>query len=452
MKTRYFRNAPLKALIGCALLFFGFSCSKTTEKIGNGLLPESDHMAVSFTDTIELSCHAESIDSMATKGMTTILLGSMVDPVMGRTDASIFTQLHLSATNQRFGAEPVVDSIVLQLAISGYYGDTTTLQTVHVYELADTLSSYSNYYQCSDVEVKPNDLANGFQFYPRPRTTGTVVGTDTLTHSIIRIPLDNSFGEQLVQADSTLYDTPEQFKTFLSGLKICCEPVSQGGAICYFYPTSNDITVLQLYYRESPDEESSRRFNFYITADDVYFNQYQHDYTLGSDLFTQQLVEGDTSLGQQTLYLQSMGGIRSVIRFPNLRRWTEGFDPQEHLVINEAKLILPASSILDDSSVYKAPSSLALLSIQPDGTTALLPDYYEGNNYYGGSYSSEQHNVVFRIGEYVQRVLSNKTDSEGLYLSINGAAFNAQRWIIAGPAADQEERMRCEIKYSIVTE
>lgn len=452
MKLNRFFARSWKALVLCVLAMMGFSCSKTTEKIGNGLLHESDHLAAFYTDTIELVCHAETIDSMATRGMTALLLGSMMDPVMGRTDAGFFTQLHLSAPNQRFGTDPVVDSVVLQLAISGYYGDTTALQTVHVYELADTLSAYEIYYQCSDMEVMPTDLAGGYQFQPHPTTSGMVIGDDTLTHSVIRIPLDLSFGQRLMDADTSYYSSADAFKEYVHGIKVCCEPVSEGGSICYLYPTNNDVTVLQLYYHESSTgEEIARRYNYYITSADIYFSQFNHDYTLGSPDFVEQVVEHDTTLGQEVLYVQSTGGIRSLIRFPHLTQWEDSLE-HAHILFNEARLILPASAQVDDSSCYRPPTTCALVSINPDGSTSLIPDYYEGTSYYGGGYNTGTGIVSFRIAEYLQRVMQGKLESQGLYLSIQGAAFNSQRWIIAGPNAAEENRMRCEIKYSIVGE
>ena len=389
---------------------------------------------------------------MPTKGISTVLLGSMMDPVMGLTDANVITQLHLSSTNQYFGDDPVIDSVVLQLSLAGYYGDTTTMQTVHVYELADTLSSTETYYQISDINVNATDLANGYQFAPRPHKAFTVVGNDTLTQPVIRIPLDNSFGERMAAADSAVFSSTEAFKQFFYGLKICCESVSQGGAISYITPTSNTITQLQVYYRETPDA-NQMRYYFYITSEDVYFNQYIHDYSLGSDEFVRQVVQGETELGQQCLYLQAMGGVRTVLQFPDLMDWAEEVKEEgSHLIINEAKLIMPALTSAIDTCVFLAPSSLALLSMNEDGTTSLLPDYMEGTSYYGGNYSHAKKKVTFRISEYLQSILLGDQTSQGIYVSIVGASYNAQRLVIAGPEANQDNVLKCEIKYSIVKE
>lgn len=439
-----------KTLIISVLVVLFSSCSKTTESIGNGLLSENDHIGAYYIDTLQLNCHSVRIDTLLTKNLTTVLLGSMMDPVMGLTNANLFTQLHISSTNHYFGDNPVIDSVVLQLAYTGYYGDTTTMQTVHVYELADTLSSSDSYYQFSEVVTNGFDLANNFQFQPRPKTIHAVVGNDTLSQAVLRIPLDNSFGEQLAAADSAVFSTPIAFKDYFHGLKICCESVSQNGAICYFNPTSNTTTKLQIYYRENPDA-NPMRYDFYITSDDVYFNQYQHDYTLGSPEFTQQVLQEDTLLGQTQLYVQSMGGIRCFIGFPDLLEWAEALqDNGTHLIINEAKLVIP-TAVTPDSSLLP-PASLALVSLKTSGITALLPDYMEGTGYYGGTYSSAKKSTTFRISEYLQGLILGNEDSKGIYLSIAGASFNAQRWIIAGPDANQDQTMKCEIKYSIVKE
>jgi hypothetical protein len=457
LKT-YYSKISFKALLFSALALLSLSCSKTTEKIGNGLLSENDLIGVYFTDTLQIVCHSEIVPEMNTKGLGTVLFGSMIDPVMGRTDANIFTQLHLSSTSQNFGAEVVVDSIVLQLGLTGYYGDTTTLQTVHVYELDESMSIDSNYHQFDDLAVKNIDLANGYQFRPHPKTYRTilqsVIGgttyTDTITQPIIRIPLDNSFGQYLATLDPTAYDSPDAFKDACYGLKISCESVTEDGAICYLTPTTNNLTQLQIYYRESPSSTKPMRYYFYITSEDAYFDQYLHDYTLGSPEFIQQVIDSNALLGQDQLYLQSMGGVRSVLTFPNLTKWSNTLEPHTHIVINEAKLIFPASETLDDNSDLTPPTTLALLNIVDADQTSLLQDYYEGASYYGGGYSNSNKNVTFRIGEHLQRVLMGTQETQGLYVSISGAAINAQRWIIAGPNA--ENGLQCQIKYSIVSE
>ena len=91
------------------------------------------------------------------------------------------------------------------------------------------------------------------------------------------------------------------------------------------------------------------------------------------------------------------------------------------------------------------------MNINENGSTSLLPDYLEGTAYYGGNYSSLSKNVIFRISEYLQEfILYNRNYNPRIYVNIMGAAFNAQRWIVAGPESHQDNKLKCEIKYSIV--
>lgn len=435
-------------MIGMLLLAFA-ACKKSPESIGNNLISDSEYIGAFHTDTVEVLCHSY-FDSVSTKNVSYALLGSMKDPVFGNSEAGFFTQLRLSLAGQSFGINPVVDSLVLQLSIGNYYGDTTVMQTVHVYELMDTLSGSSSYYNHSTVEYNPIDHANGYQFWPRPRTKVHVIGTDTVGHAILRIPLSEALGEYLINMDSVAYTQPDYFKSSFKGLYVTCDPVSQPGAITSISLTDNSYSLMQLYYHNAATPEKAMRYDYYVTTSDVYFNHIDHDYTQGSPEFVDQLVNGNTELGQQTVYLQTMGGVRTRILMPNIEHWSDTLDGS-YIVINEAKLILPVAETLTDS-LFRLPSNFILLGFNADSTTFLLPDYYEGTGYFGGSYNSNEKAVIFRISEYMQSIISEKRENHGLCLGINGAGYNAYRMILNGPQTTEEKKMRLEVTYSVVNE
>ena len=438
----------LALMIGMLLLAFA-ACRKSPETIGDNLISDSDYIGVFHTDTVEIVCHSY-FDSVSTKNVSYALLGSMKDPVFGNSEAGFYTQLRLSLAGQSFGTAPILDSLVLQLSINNYYGDTNVLQTVHVYELMDTLSGSSSYYNHSTVDFNPIDHANGYQFMPRPKTAKHLVGTDTVEHAIIRIPLSTALGEYLMNLDSTTYTQPDYFKNAFKGLYVTCDPVSQPGAITSITLTDNTYTLMQLYYHNAATPEKAMRYDYYVTSSDVYFNHINHDYTQGSPEFVEQLINGHAELGQQTVYLQTMGGVRTHILMPNIEHWADTLDGS-YIVINEAKLILPASDMLTDS-LFRLPSNFILLGFNADSTTYLLPDYYEGTSYFGGSYNSTEQAVIFRISEYMQGIITGKSENHGLSFGINGAGYNAQRIIINGPQSMEEKKMRLAVTYSIVSE
>ena len=438
----------LALMIGMLLLAFA-ACKKSPETIGNNLISDSDYIGVFHTDTVEIVCHSY-FDSVSTKNVSYALLGSMKDPIFGNSEAGFYSQIRLSLAGQSFGTAPILDSLVLQLSISNYYGDTNVLQTVHVYELMDTLSGSSSYYNHSTVDFNPIDHANGYQFRPRPKTTMHVVGSDTVAHAIIRIPLSNALGEYMMNIDSVAYTQPDYFKNAFKGLYVICDPVSQPGAITSIDLTDNTYTLMQLYYHNAATPEKAMRYDYYVTTSDVFFNHIDHDYTQGSPEFVDQLINGNTELGQQMVYVQTMGGVRTHILMPNLEHWSDSLDGS-YIVINEAKLILPASEMMTDS-LFRLPSNFILLGFNADSTTYLLPDYYEGTSYFGGTYNSTEKAVFFRISEYMQNIIKEKRENNGLSFGINGAGYNAQRMLVNGPQSIEQNKMRLEVTYSIVSE
>jgi hypothetical protein len=316
--------------------------------------------------------------------------------------------------------------------------------------LTDSLMTDSTYYSYSWVAFDNTDVANGYQFSPRPRTKVHVIGTDTIAHAIVRIPLSQDLGNYLMTLDTTAYSRPDLFKQHFKGLFVACDPVSTNGVITSFNLTNNTYTLLQLYYHDAATPEKPMRYNFFVTSSDVQFNHFEHDYTQGSPEFVNQMIGNQHDLGQSAVYLQTMGGVRTWLKFPNLNRWTNSLEGR-HLVVNEAKLVLPASSMLTDS-IFKAPSNFILLGLDADSNTYLLPDYYEGSGYFGGSFNSNDQSVTFRITEYIQSVILEKRANRGLCLGINGTAYNAQRLVINGPESNEAEKMKLEVTYSIVNE
>ena len=449
MKTHHSTARTFIALmIGTFVLIFA-SCKKSPETVGNNLISGDNYIGVYHTDTVEVVCHSY-LDSVATGNATNALLGAMKDPVFGTSEAGFYTQFRPSVAGQSFGSNPVMDSLVLQLYISGYYGDTTALQTVHAFELTDTLSTQTTYYNHTTVTTSIVDHANSHQFRPHPRTKTHILGTDTVPQPIIRIPLSHELGQYLMSLDTTAYSRPDLFKQYFKGLYLICDPVATDGAITYINLTNNTYSLLQLYYHDAATPEKSMRYNFYVTSSDAYFNHIDHDYTQGSQNFVSQIINNQISLGQEEVYLQAMGGVKVWVKFPNLTHWDDTLS-NGHIVINEAKLILPASTVATDS-IYNAPSAYSLIGFNGDSTTYLLPDYYEGSNYFDGSYNSSKQSVTFRISEYLQSLIMKKKENMGLSLGINGASYGAQRLVINGPNAPVVEKMRLEVTYSIVNE
>lgn len=427
-----------------------FSCRKTPNTIGNNLIDGDNYIGVYHTNATSITCHS-LLDSIGTKNVNYALLGSMKDPVFGNTQAGFYTQLHLSSTHHKFGTNPILDSLVLQLYIGKYYGDTTTLQTVHVYEMTDTLSPYSSYYCYSEMPTDAVDHADGYQYRPHPNTAASVIGSDTIGRPIIRIPLSENLGNYIMNLDSSAYFSPDAFKTHFPGLYVITESVNENGSICYISLTNNTYSQLQLYYHEAENPDKAMRYDFYVTTNDVFFNHYIHDYTQSDANFIAQVLNGNTALGQQTVYTQAMGGVKTFLKFPDIEHWADTLE-NSHIVINDAKLIVPVDSLYADTNIFLPPNSLFLVGLNQDGSTYVLPDNFEGSNYWGGIYSNKTKTYTFRISEYLADIVKGTKPNTGLYLGVNEASYGAARLVVAGPESSQKNKLHLEVTYSLVGE
>ncbi len=417
------------------------SCSKPAGEIGAIVQPEDSKLKVFWTDTAEIYAYSiPDVDTVRTDGLSTTMLGSMMDPTFGLTITGFYTQLMLSKTGQRFGENAELDSLVLQLRYTGgSYGDTTTMQTAHVYQMEESLHYDSIYYSDIDIPVFPTDYAN-YSYTPRPKDS-TVVGGDT-TSPVLRINLSNTtpdLGNYLLNMDTTVMDSNDVFMEEFKGLYVTTEPVSQGGSLIYFNLQSSRSKMI-LYYHNS--EEDSLSFDYPITLITKYVSKYEHDFQLGDPDFIAEVVNGDTAKGTDKFYAQGAAGVAVVLKIPNIQTWTE----YGTIALNEAKLVLPGNS---EDTLFYAPIKMALAEIQDDGSYGYLPDAGE-EHYFGGVYKSSTNSYTFRITRYLQSLISNpEINNNGLYMIVRGASLYPHRFVFNGndPVSDTT-RLHLEITYT----
>ena len=436
-------------IIACITLSL-FSCSKKPGEIGDNLLPESNYLKASFRGDSSIVAYSVMWDSLNTGSQNYALLGSMVDSVFGITNASFYTQIIPSSSMTNFGDDVQIDSVVWQIVYGGYYGDTTTQQTMHIYPITDALFSDSATLWSGSTFNYDNsiDYAQNTQFYPAPKSP-FIFGGDTITTPTLRVKLDNALAQRIMidaADDSIAFRSNDDFTSFFNGLYVTCDNVASGGAISYLYLISSS-SFITIYYRNSESVDSTMEYYYSTTSQQLRCNTFAHDYTNASADLMAQVTNHDTILGGQRLYLQSMAGVRARIKLLNFEHWQDTTDKK--IVVNEAKLVLPTA--INDSTTYLPPSQLALLVINnEEGTsTSNIPDLLMGTDYFGGTYNNG--NITFRITSYVQDLIqagANLTDNYGLYVLIVSASNNAERWIFKGPEA--VNGMHLDIIYSLV--
>lgn len=432
-------------LLALIVILVGFvSCKKVPQQIGNSLQPSGNYIKVEFTGDNDIIAEVNHVDSLSTKSASLSLLGSMNDPHFGSSDLSFYTQIGLSSNSVKWGEGAVVDSVVLQMMYSGYYGDTTSSMTVRVYEvLEDMYADSSSYYSNTSLSYDETALAN-YTFVPRPKTKSNT-DDDSLTNAVLRIPIDKSLGERFINDETTAFTSNAAFMSYFKGLYLSCEPTTSTGSICYFNLLNNK-SHLRVYYHNNHD---TLDYSFNVSNKYVRFNHFEHDYNTA-----QAPITFNDTTNNEYLYVQSTAGVRTRLIFPNIAKWAE--DMNTNVLINEAKLVLTGVSdivngISNDTTLFTPPVQLVAVKANADGSYTLLPDQFVGTNYFGGYYDPDTDQVWFRISEYIQDLIlaGSDADNYGIYIYTYSGSYNAKRWIFGGPDnEDSAKRVKLEIVYS----
>ncbi|MCL2040603.1 MAG: DUF4270 domain-containing protein [Bacteroidales bacterium] len=453
---KYTRHYFLLFVIAAVIIILS-ACRKDPTKVGFDIQPPSDDIELYGNDTIILfASYTVEHDSVSTSSMSTLVLGSMNDPVFGSTQAAFNTQFRLSKTNPYFGKNVTFDSICLQLAYSGRWGDSSTWMTAHVYRLTDSLSLNSdttlgvtrdNYFATDIVEYDRVPLGSK-TFLDQPFDSVEMKRfwlkyTAAMHAPFLSIRLDDEFGKELL-SDSSLFVSNSDFLSKYYGLRVDVDPVAGSFGKMLYFGTASPETKLVLYYTNS---DSSANYSFVINDGCIRFNNYEIDHsTADADLQNQLNNSFPTStLGDQRLYLQPLNGVRIKVNFEGIETLREKWQNGNKFVINEAKLFLNNAEPYD-KNLPPSPQ-LTTYTVDATGKIIMTPDSELGATYMGGAFNSGKNRYEMRITRYLQkRILDPSMDNDNLYISISGASFVANRVVLYGNNPDDEKDMKAKVR------
>ncbi len=439
--------------IGVSICFT--SCDESSV-VGLDVQPEHDLLNVGYQDTTTIFTRTVKGDSLITdESLITTgigLIGKYIDPVFGTSTASMYTQVRLPSnlTSISFGTSPVCDSVILSLVYEGtaYGKKDKKQQKLNVYQVTEALSTGATYHSNNTLSKSSTDLtaSNGYLFYPRPTDSVTTVGGLRLKPQL-RTLLDNTFGQLLLNngVAGNLSDNAA-FQSLFNGIYITTENTtglaSEEGNILHFKMGESTI---RLYYHNSNATNNDSLFYDFSLGSVARFNHFEHDYTGAiSDLSTQ--INSSTSLQNNTVYVQSMAGVKTKIEFPNLMNWVK----DGGIGINKAELVInvDTSVVTYNIDTFAAPSALILFGINDDGTSYVIPDAFEGSTYFGGTLLTGAVQYRFNIARYIQQVLDGDRNNNGLYIIASNGAVFGNRAVISGGAAGSIRPMKLNITFT----
>ncbi len=424
-------------LVGVVLFLALFSCKKeeiNPTPTGIEAQPSENLLGLFTSDTFQLLCSTQSVDSVRTDAATLSTIGSYVDPVFGKVEASTVTQLRLSSENidvNNFqGAR--IDSAVLNLVYSGRYGSGEN-QSIEVRELIEPLSVSNFYFSNYQPNIGNEIIGKLTDFTPVP--SAPITSDGSLESPSIRIPIDTNFAKKLFITDQSNYASNTAFLNYLNGIVISSKNVNQTegeGAILYF-DLPDVYSRLIVYYTNA--DGSKNELAYLINDRCVNFNTSNMNYQ-GTPI---EAVLNKTLPDAETLYLQSFGGTMIKLETPNLMALVDNGP----VLVNYAKLSFSADI---SSNIYPAILNTFAFGLSADGSTLFeLPD--KGEAHYDGAINSSG-DYKLGITRYIQGVLDGKIENNGLLLRELGGV--GARSIIYGPASTTKP-MKLEISYTPIS-
>lgn len=451
--VKYLRKAFALSAIFFALIVLISSCKKPSEEIGLEVQPAEDQLGILVTDTFSIISYVKPDDSIRTSNLSTgiAMLGSYNDPTFGISRAGIFTQVLLSTSNVDFAPsggtinDIVVDSLVLSLVFdeTGYYGDFYD-QRLKVHRVTNDF--YSNidsvYYTTDTISYDPFVNLTKEEpslWIPAPHDSVMVAGV--MEKPQLRIQLDKNLGYEIInQSGNAVLASNDQATGFLSllkGLYITTDngiqPIGRGGI--FYFDMLHPDTKLTLYYHAGviPDSHEdggwpigtqSLEYDFSITSDAATFTHVEHDYT--ATPIAAQL--SDSTFGQQNIYVQAGGGVRSIIHVPDLMNLVDS----GMIGINKAEFIIPIADAT--TANYSAIDRMAMQYIKDNGQEGLIEDELMLSDLnIDGYYNSADNTYRLLVTRHIIKILKGEVNNNGFLLLATGAGITVNRTELVGP-------------------
>ena len=363
--------------------------------IGLEVQPTSDAIIISDTSSFSWqNSYTESEDSLRTDEALNLILGEIDDSKFGVNRGSFYTQILLTENNTNLGTMPVVDSVILSYAYSGYYGDLEEFTSIEVNQILEDIYKDSIYYSKIEIDFNSADFVDAFS-----------LSNDSANPSL-RVKLKNDFGQDILNLGNDALKDNETFLQEFKGINVLAEA---SNTMLYLNPNGTN-SYLKIYYHNNESGTDTLSLDFELGGDAARIN-------LFNPKPTSNLSQDDK------IYIQSMAGYKVKISINN----TESIKSLlEGKVINKVTMSFDVES--GSQLEYEAHQKLVLVRVNEEGDNVFLSDFtIEGEAHFGGNLENDKYE--FNITRYFSELLQNDSYKE-LYLLPAGAAVNANRTIL----------------------
>lgn len=398
-----------------AVLAFLSSCKKDTT-IGADILPQDDLLNVKFTDTFTVFSKTLADTFLRTDKLSKNYLGVINDPIFGFQKASIAVELDRPNTvfDDTLMTSYTVDSVVLFLKYSFIYGDTTVPQSFEVNTISNKINETSPYYSNTTLFPSTGTIGSvsNYLFTPTTNPVSTNTTDSAGVTGILRIKLNNSVGNTILDLKQTILRDSSLFKNAFPGILI--ENATNIGKAMAEIDISSGFSALAIFYKDKNGTAKDMRLftsilNYNIGSTTTRVN--------GVNLFTNSLapdVQNTVSSGlvsDSINYVLGQGGTLLRISLPTLTN-------AGRIAVNKATLLI--SQIQQNTAALSTPFFLVLLKRNTAGNIDILSTG-DGIGIFDTTTTDGFGNKItkysFNISKYIQAIAMGNEQNSDLYVA-----------------------------------
>lgn len=402
-------------MITAAMLFFT-ACTPPNDA-GIDVLPDDDLVSANYVDTFAVDMGTIVVDSVLTERLSRVLVGNYVDQELGKIYAESYLQFRLTGSNLTFGEDPAylsLDSVVLRLDLTGFFGRYNDPIPLEVYQITQTFPQDTVLTSNLALQADENyDYGNGsaLDFSQLPGFL-----------DYVDIRLDDSLGNKLLFADTDSLLNNTVFTEFFKGLLIRSADVAQSfsrepGGIFSIDPTSSN-TRLTVFYK---DTATARTATFDVNLNsERYHRIYREDV---SGRLLQQAIDESRDPQNQYAVVESGALVKTFFNAPGLK----DLDPA---AINKAEIILSVvPEFLGSTERFTPPSRLFAFIADSAGTAEYDPNSVISS----GDYNPISNTYTIPLTNNLQTILAGRSPATGFILVPNDNGVSLNRAILGGP-------------------
>jgi len=393
---------------------FSFSSCEQNLNFGQDVLPKNDINELLFTDTFSVEMYTEFDLPAITNNHTVALLGSVKEPVFGRTSCHFITQcLWNSSISGAYDDIIDIEEISLKIALNRVYNEDEEdyildvyaygydIQYYNVYVLNDTLDPKANIYSNNEHEDFFGELLATKAYYPGI--------ADSVLEIDLTDALKESFLNEIIENEGWVDN--ENFLNFFPGVVVEAQHQTGTGGSILRCDLFDELSGLEIKYRT---EDTVKTVLFSSGTNAIKYNFFEHSYVDNCEVGGVINIQED----QQYAYVEGGGGLRIKIDIPQLD------SIGGNIIINKAELELVVEKNL---GILPMPDELVLVMCDSAGTEKALTEYNTTEGVLGEAYNSTSATYTFDLSNFVQRVMLGELDNYGLYLKMAYPAKTPER-------------------------